>query len=95
MRYPQAGFYLLIFAAVAVLVEHVLRHLGPWSYITPLGLIVLAILNIRARRHNDELADRLKTFRCLTCGYCLTGNTSGACPECGKPILPGQYPRLP
>ena len=22
---------------------------------------------------------------CLTCGYNLTGNTSGKCPECGEP----------
>lgn len=24
--------------------------------------------------------------RCSTCGYDLTGNVSGACPECGAPI---------
>jgi hypothetical protein len=23
---------------------------------------------------------------CLTCGYNLTGNTSGTCPECGTPV---------
>jgi hypothetical protein len=23
---------------------------------------------------------------CMTCGYCLTGNVSGLCPECGTPI---------
>jgi len=23
---------------------------------------------------------------CLKCGYNLTGNTSGTCPECGTPI---------
>lgn len=26
---------------------------------------------------------------CLTCGYSLTGNTSGVCPECGTRIRPG------
>ncbi len=25
---------------------------------------------------------------CRTCGYNLTGNTTGVCPECGKPIEP-------
>ena len=25
---------------------------------------------------------------CLKCGYNLTGNESGTCPECGKPINP-------
>lgn len=24
---------------------------------------------------------------CLHCGYDLTGNVSGVCPECGKPVL--------
>ncbi len=27
----------------------------------------------------------LRTGRCLGCGYDLTGNTSGVCPECGTP----------
>jgi hypothetical protein len=31
-------------------------------------------------------AKRAKRGRCLACGYNLTGNTSGACPECGTPI---------
>jgi hypothetical protein len=29
---------------------------------------------------------RLEAGECLTCGYNLTGNVSGICPECGKPI---------
>ncbi|RMF77559.1 MAG: hypothetical protein D6744_11205 [Planctomycetota bacterium] len=33
----------------------------------------------RARR-------RRKRGRCIGCGYSLTGNTSGRCPECGRPI---------
>jgi hypothetical protein len=24
--------------------------------------------------------------RCFQCGYSLTGNTSGVCPECGSPV---------
>ena len=35
------------------------------------------------------LARRLRTImpgRCSTCGYCLTGNTSGVCPECSTPV---------
>jgi len=30
---------------------------------------------------------RLKRNLCLQCGYNLTGNTSGVCPECGKKIV--------
>ncbi len=35
----------------------------------------------RARRSHGEGA-------CSKCGYCLTGNTSGRCPECGVAIPP-------
>ncbi len=28
-------------------------------------------------------------FHCRECGYNLTGNRSGRCPECGEPILDG------
>ncbi|RIK65234.1 MAG: hypothetical protein DCC65_12975 [Planctomycetota bacterium] len=31
---------------------------------------------------------RLVMNRCVHCGYDLTGNPSGACPECGTPIDP-------
>lgn len=29
---------------------------------------------------------RLRKDLCLHCGYELTGNTSGVCPECGESI---------
>jgi hypothetical protein len=29
---------------------------------------------------------RVRSGCCLTCGYSLTGNTSGVCPECGTPV---------
>ena len=29
---------------------------------------------------------RIATQLCVACGYNLTGNTSGTCPECGKPV---------
>ncbi len=31
---------------------------------------------------------RRRQGRCVPCGYDLTGNTSGTCPECGKPCGP-------
>ena len=39
-----------------------------------------------------RVANRLRTARlrrlnvCIACGYNLTGNTSGVCPECGTPV---------
>jgi hypothetical protein len=35
------------------------------------------VFAIRQRRGENE---------CATCGYNLTGNTSGVCPECGTPV---------
>jgi multisubunit Na+/H+ antiporter MnhB subunit len=37
--------------------------------------------------HQYKLAERrrlLRTHCCLNCGYDLTGNVSGVCPECGE-----------
>ncbi|GJM25902.1 MAG: hypothetical protein DHS20C16_23170 [Phycisphaerae bacterium] len=30
--------------------------------------------------------DHLPEGQCLNCGYNLTGNASGTCPECGTPV---------
>ncbi len=38
-----------------------------------------------------EEAYRIAHGHCQQCGYNLTGNTSGVCPECGTPA-PGQKP---
>jgi hypothetical protein len=43
------------------------------------SLLGMRVLRMRARR-------RLSSGLCSYCGYSLTGNTSGVCPECGKPI---------
>jgi predicted RNA-binding Zn-ribbon protein involved in translation (DUF1610 family) len=34
-------------------------------------------------RQDDDVV-RLPPYFCLTCGYNLTGNVSGICPECGS-----------
>ena len=60
----------------------------------PLLAYVIAVPLLRARRR-----DRLRQYRrehclCLKCGYNLTGNVSGVCPECGEEIV-GQVEDLP
>ena len=35
---------------------------------------------------NEELAPDIEQFFCIYCGYDLTGNTSGRCPECGEAV---------
>jgi uncharacterized paraquat-inducible protein A len=38
---------------------------------------------LRRRRERRRRAAHL----CPRCGYCLTGNVSGVCPECGTPAV--------
>jgi hypothetical protein len=38
----------------------------------------------RERRQSDVRAGWIASGRCAECGYDLTGNISGTCPECGK-----------
>ena len=35
-------------------------------------------------RPADRLRERLANGQCEHCGYDLTGNASGVCPECGR-----------
>jgi hypothetical protein len=47
----------------------------------PLSAIALMIVGRRAAKRASQ-----RPGLCVTCGYNLTGNQSGICPECGKPI---------
>lgn len=53
---------------------------------TPLAIVPTAIspmiFVVLRRRRLQRIKDRL----CAGCNYNLTGNTSGICPECGKPV---------
>lgn len=58
-----------------------------WSVSIPLWIILATLLAYQTcmyirgplRRHR-----RRKRNQCLQCGYNLTGNASGTCPECGE-----------
>ena len=44
-------------------------------------------LRLRAwLERGEEVRHQIKERFCRSCGYDLTGNESGICPECGKPI---------
>ena len=65
------------------------RMLGEWVIIgsgTALGVLLAPqVLSLPA----TILANRRrKRGQCLSCGYSLTGNESGVCPECGRKIKP-------
>jgi hypothetical protein len=55
---------------------------------TPLAAWCL-VRELRVRRHRHRILHGL----CLSCGYDLTGNVSGICPECGTPIA-GSDPQV-
>lgn len=56
--------------------------LGGWS------LLVVWLWNRRLRRSLRLQARRKGVFLCIPCGYDLTGNVSGRCPECGAGVIP-------
>ena len=72
----------------AALVRFDLNQVGTWRvWVFPQWPLVLAaalppaVGAFRRRRHA-----RVPINACRTCGYDLTGNVSGVCPECGTPL---------
>jgi hypothetical protein len=57
----------------------------------PYWIILLLTAILPALWLRDHLAGRRRsqTGLCQSCGYNLTGNTSGVCPECGQAIKAG------
>jgi hypothetical protein len=71
--------------ARAALAKHQAAAAQPWSRSTHLaypaaGLLAFAFVPRRLRRRPCQLG------HCRRCGYDLTGNVSGVCPECGSPV---------
>ena len=63
--------------------------------VAPVGLLALSQQLIKGYRYGDGMARTMVRMRrlaqsvgrfCAHCGYDLTGNLYGACPECGKPL---------
>jgi len=51
-------------------------------------LLLIWLWNRRLRRSLRVQLRRKGVFLCIPCGYDLTGNVSGRCPECGAGIIP-------
>lgn len=72
--------------AVAVVLPEAVPDRASWKIagavrvvlIATPGLIVAALIAATGRKPEPN--------RCRSCGYDLTGNTSGRCPECGSPV---------
>ncbi|UCE61530.1 MAG: hypothetical protein JSU63_07225 [Phycisphaerales bacterium] len=52
------------------------------------GCIVAWFVGIPFRIHRRRQKTREDSSSCRNCGYNLTGNISGICPECGRAIEP-------
>jgi hypothetical protein len=63
-------------------------HVAILTIVLPLAIVGI-VRDVRTRRRKKR-GDR---GECLACGYSLTGNASGVCPECGhavaQPARPG------
>ena len=52
-----------------------------WAIVLLCAVLPITWMATRRRASRCSTAQR-----CLSCGYNLTGNTSGICPECGRPV---------
>jgi hypothetical protein len=58
-------------------------HFGNGVFIQVLfGVVLVPTLILLCQ----DLRLAFPSGHCRHCGYCLTGNTSGVCPECGTPV---------
>lgn len=58
----------------------------------PYPLSVLVFMSIAAWMASRRISV-YKYPHCMGCGYNLTGNTSGKCPECGRAVVKSSSPR--
>ena len=88
----QVGAQVLLGIPISRYARHVGLYGGFVAYGLPVAYGVLAgfvTLWLVRRRITHYLRRELATRglpTCLKCGYNLTGNVSGRCPECGTPI---------
>jgi hypothetical protein len=76
----------LVLGPVAVVVW--LHYRFPWILNVTIPLLLIArvaecALQVRRQRLDRERCRWRWAHRCHDCGYSLTGNLSGVCPECG------------
>ena len=78
--------------------RHMIQHGAPgyWRVQAPFGILLIVLAPLTILLLLDGLHQRFEWMRppgpyptCRNCGYNLTGNTSGICPECGVKIAAG------
>jgi hypothetical protein len=75
---------LVVLAAFVIAARHLGVPPGPrWLIVVAAG-VVYAVAGYRQERPVDLRRERRAKGQCERCGYDLTSNTSGTCPECGS-----------
>jgi predicted RNA-binding Zn-ribbon protein involved in translation (DUF1610 family) len=64
--------------------DRIMIYYGQFGFAMPLLGGVIAHIVFKRRERAREM--RRRHNLCVACGYNLTGNVSGACPECGEKI---------
>ncbi len=84
--YVLPYLYMMLFGSISIIPNH-----NAWVFvkvllldfaIIPLALAGAFVTSKRQRMHHFRREHQL----CSKCGYDLTGNVSGVCPECGTPV---------
>ena len=85
--HPLSSLDLLVFLCLCAAVGSSFAIAGgaPW-WAWPLALSPLAPAALVASRFASVVRRNLRSAggQCARCGYDLTGNVSGVCPECGR-----------
>lgn len=59
--------------------------LGPASVVIAVPTWLAGLIGVGVRsRARRRLIEKIRDNRCLHCGYDLSGNATGRCPECGQ-----------
>ena len=87
-RFPPSYFSLFTMLAVGGLAGLGIAWLfGRFGMIfIMIILLEMTILLLPAYEREQKRMERRRLGLCLGCGYDLTGNRSGICPECGKQV---------
>ena len=87
-RWLWAAYSVLTLAALAYTAGPRPRYWAEKRWIVPAVLLIappvaVFVLSVRAGAAEARRAGR-SPRKCADCGYDLTGNLSGVCPECGR-----------
>ena len=84
---PVEEFFAIVCGLIAGIKGFVASPTEPLFITVGVALLVLALLSDVLWRLADA-RERRQLGCCPACGYDLTGNVSGRCPECGKETEP-------